>query len=53
MFDGNQLEWKCWFELFQTAKKNNLKLTDVEQLTYVQTMCVDKAKNIVESYGTN
>ena len=49
-FDGNQLEWNNWF---QTAIGNNPNLTDVEKIIYLQSLCVDKAKNVVESYGTN
>ena len=53
MFDGNPLEWNNWFELFQTAIGNNPKLTDEEKITYLQSLCVYKAKNVEESYGTN
>ena len=28
-------------------------LTDVEKITYLQSLCVDKAKNVVESYDAN
>ena len=52
-FDDNPFEWNNWFELFQTAMGNNPKLTDVGKITYLQYMCVDKTKNVVESYGTN
>ena len=52
-FDGNPLEWNNWFELFQTAIGNNTKLTDVEKITYLQSLCVDKAKNVVECYDKN
>ena len=52
-FDGNPLEWNNWFELSQTARGNNPKLTDVEKLLYLQSLCVDKAKNVVDRYGTN
>ena len=52
-FDGNPLEWNIWFELFQTAIGNNPRLSPVEKITYLQSLCTDNAKSLIESYGTN
>ena len=52
-FDGNPLEWNNWFELFQTAIGNNPRLISVEKITYLQSLCTDNAKSLIESYGTN
>ena len=52
-FDGNPLEWNNWFELFQTAIGNNPRLSPVEKITYLQSLCTDNAKSLIESYGTN
>ena len=52
MLDGNPLEWNNWFELFQTAIGNNPRLSPVEKITYLQSLCNDNAKSLLESYGT-
>ena len=52
LLDGNPLERTFWFELFQSALGNNPKLTDAKQITNLQSLCVIKAKNVVESYRT-
>ena len=52
-FDGNPLEWNNWFEFFQTAIGNNPRLVPVEKITYLQSLCTDNAKSLIESYGTN
>ena len=52
-FDGNPLEWNNWFELFQNAIGKNPRLSPVEKITYLQSLCTDNAKSLIESYGTN
>ena len=48
-FDGNPLEWNNWFELFQTAIDNNPHLSPVEKITYLQSLCSDNAKYLIEN----
>ena len=52
-FNGNPLDWNNWFELFQTAVGNNPRLSAVEKITYLQSLCADNAKTLMKSYGTN
>ena len=52
-FDGNPLEWNKWFELNQTAIGKIPRISPVEKITYLQTLCTGSAKSLIESYGTN
>ena len=52
-FDGNPLERNNWFELYQTAIGKNPRISPVEKITYLQTLCTGSAKSLIESSGTN
>ena len=52
-FDGNALEWNNWVELYQRAIGKNPRISPVEKITYLQTLCTGSAKILIDSYGTN
>ena len=41
------------FDRYQTAIGKNPRISPVEKITYLQTLCTGSAKSLIESYGTN
>ena len=52
-FDGNPMLWPDWFAMFQAAIDNNMRLSEMENLTYLQTLVFGSAKEATGFHGCN
>ena len=52
-FDGDPLKWNEWSSMFSSIIHNNRDISDIERMSYLQSLVIGSAKEAVSGYLCN